>query len=84
MTQKMDVPKLQFAFLTVIAIGTGVVNAIDTTVPRGALAGALVFALAAFLYWGRERFDVLNVMSGHGDERNQALYGRATALMARR
>jgi len=76
MTQKMDVPKLQFAFLTVIAIGTGVVNAIDTTVPRGALAGALVFALAAFLYWGRERFDVLNVMSGHGDERNQRSWAR--------
>ena len=81
MTTRFDPPKAQFAFLTLLAIVTGVVNALQTTAPRGIGAGAIVFGLAALLYWGRERFDVINVMSGSGDERTRVLYTRATAFM---
>lgn len=81
MTTRFDPPKAQFAFLTLLAIATGVVNALQTTALRGLGAGAVVFGLAALLYWGRERFDVIDVMSGSGDERTRALYTRATAFM---
>ena len=81
MTTRLDPPKAQFAFLTLLAVTTGVVNALQTTVIRGIGAGALVFGLAALFYWGRDRFDVVNVMSGSGDERTRALYTRATAFM---
>ena len=79
MTSKLNTPKTQFALLGAAAVAVGVINAADTTVPQGALSGLLLFALAAFLYWGRERFDSINVLSGHGDERTRSLFTQASA-----
>jgi len=80
MTMKIDGPRMQLLFLSGLAVVTGVAIGIDAGVIQGVVSGALAFALAALLYLGRDRFDLINVMSGSGDERTRTLYTRATAF----
>lgn len=80
MTTRFDPPKAQLGFLTLLAAATGAAIAVQTTTLRGILSGVLLLGLAALLHLGRERFDVINIMSGSGDERTRALYRRAMAF----
>ena len=77
----MAVPwRVQLILLVVIAAATGIAIGIADSPLNGAVSAALVLGLVAALHYGRERFDVISVMSGDGDERTRTLYSRATAF----
>ena len=72
--------RVQLILMLVIAAATGIAIGIADSPLNGAVSAALVLAFVAALHYGRERFDVINVMSGAGDERTRTLYSRATAF----
>jgi hypothetical protein len=47
---------------------------------EGAIGAAVVLAFLLLVYFGRDRSDTLDVMSGIGDERGKLLYTRAVAF----
>ena len=73
-------PTRQLVGMIAIALATGVVFGIAEGAESGLFAGGLILAFVAILYFGRERFDAINVMFGAGDERTRTLYTKAIAF----
>ena len=77
----MSMPwRLQLFLMVGVAIATGIAIGIADSPLNGAISAALVLGFVGLLHYGRDRFDVINVMSGTGDERTRTLYERATAF----
>ena len=72
--------RLQLILMVALAGATGIAIGIADGPLNGAASAALVLGLIGLLHYGRDRFDVLNVMSGTGDERTRTLYERASAF----
>ena len=79
-TQRQDEWRTDVRWWAASALLTGVAFGIGQGLTTGLLVGGGMVALVAFLHFGRQRIDAVRVVGGAGDERNQVLSTRATAV----
>jgi uncharacterized membrane protein len=76
----MNSPRAQLLGTLAITLAVAAAFWIAEGAGQGLIAGALILAFVTLIYFGRERLDAINVMSGVGDERTRSLYTRTAAF----
>ena len=79
MTETMNSPRAQLAGMLAIAAATAAAFWIADGPTAAIFPFALIGGFSLLVYFGRNRSDTLDVMSGIGDERSRTLYTRALA-----
>ncbi len=79
-TQRQDEWRVDVGWWAASAVLTGVAFGIGQGLTAGLLIGGAMVALVVVLHLGRRRIDAVRVVGGAGDERNQLLSTRATAV----
>ena len=79
-TQRQDEWSADVRWWAASAVLTGLAFGIGQGLTTGLIVGGAMVALVAVLHLGRRRIDTVRVVGGAGDERNQLLSTRATAV----